>query len=64
VTAALEKLKPPDREILLLKYTEKWSYEQLAEHLGVSVKTVEYRLLRARRAMRGHLRRMGEGEQP
>jgi RNA polymerase sigma-70 factor (ECF subfamily) len=62
VTAALERLTPHDREILLLKYTEEWSYQQLAEHLGVSMKTVEYRLLRARRALRGHLRRFGEGE--
>ena len=63
VAAALQRLTAHDREILLLKYTEDWSYQQLAEHLGVSVKTVEYRLLRARRALRGHLRRFGEGEQ-
>jgi RNA polymerase sigma-70 factor (ECF subfamily) len=43
---------------LLLKYTEGWSYEQLAQHLGVSIKTIEYRLLRARNALRTEL--MGE----
>ena len=64
VTTAMARLTSRDREILLLKYTEKWSYEQLARHLGVSVKTVEYRLLRARRALRRHLRRFDEGEQP
>jgi RNA polymerase sigma-70 factor (ECF subfamily) len=59
VTAALRQLSPQDREILLLKYTQDWSYQQLAERLGVSVKTVEYRLLRARKAMRGYLKGFG-----
>jgi len=51
----LEKLSPQDRQILLLKYTEGWGYEALAKHLGITVKTVEYRLLKARRALRAHL---------
>jgi RNA polymerase sigma-70 factor (ECF subfamily) len=63
VADALDRLQPRDRQILLLKYTEGWSYQQLAEHLGITVKTVEYRLLRARRALRGHLRQFAEGEQ-
>jgi RNA polymerase sigma-70 factor (ECF subfamily) len=62
VRAALQRLRPQDREVLLLKYTEGWSYHQLAEHLGVTAKTVEYRLLRARRALRGHLREFAEEE--
>lgn len=49
---AISELNILDREILMLKYTENWSYKLLAEHLGVKVKTVEYRLLKARRRLR------------
>ena len=48
-----------DREILLLKYTEGWTYKQLAAHLGVKVKTVEHRLMKARRDLRRRLRERG-----
>ena len=61
VAVALEKLSPHDREILLLKYTEGWTYKQLAEQLGVKVKTVEHRLMKARRALRNCLRERGLG---
>lgn len=49
---AISDLNIRDREILMLKYTESWSYKQLAEHLGVKVKTVEYRLSKARQRLR------------
>jgi RNA polymerase sigma-70 factor (ECF subfamily) len=52
---AMKKLPSHDRQILLLKYTEGWGYQELAEHLGITVKTVEYRLLKARRALRALL---------
>jgi RNA polymerase sigma-70 factor (ECF subfamily) len=52
VRQALEKLPPRDAEIMLLKYSEDWSYQQLAEHLGLSVSAVEARLHRARQKMR------------
>jgi len=55
IQESLAKLQPQDRQLLLLKYTEGWSYEQLAQHLGVSVKTIEYRLLRARNSLRVQL---------
>jgi RNA polymerase sigma-70 factor (ECF subfamily) len=55
VQQGLAKLSPQDRQLLLLKYTEGWGYEQLSEHLGVSIKTIEYRLLKARRALRAQL---------
>jgi RNA polymerase sigma-70 factor (ECF subfamily) len=51
VQSALAELPDLDRQILLLKYTEDWTYQQLAEHLGVSITTIEYRLLRARRRL-------------
>lgn len=52
VRKALQNLKPQDREMLVLKYTENWSYTDLANHLGVKIKTVEYRLLKARKRLR------------
>ena len=48
VRRSLACLPRRDAEILLLKYTENWSYRQLAEHLGLSTSAVEARLHRAR----------------
>ncbi len=48
VQEALGRLSPRDAEILLLKYTENWSYQEIAHHLGVSLSAVESRLHRAR----------------
>lgn len=52
VREALHQLKPQDQEILTLKYTENWSYKELAERMGVKVNTVEYRLMKARKKLR------------
>jgi len=52
VREAVARLPPRDAEILLLKYTEDWSYRELAEHLGVSESAVETRLHRARARLR------------
>ena len=52
LSRAIEELRPQQREILTLKYTENWSYQQLADHLGVPVRSVEYRLLQARNQLR------------
>ena len=52
VKHALKKLRPQDREILTLKYTEHWTYKQLAEHLGATTNTIEYRLIRAKKQLR------------
>jgi RNA polymerase sigma factor (sigma-70 family) len=52
VRVALEQLAPRDAQILLLKYTEDWSYHQIAAHLGASHSAVEARLHRARRRLR------------
>jgi RNA polymerase sigma factor (sigma-70 family) len=51
----LEQLDPQDRQILLLKYTEGWGYQELSDHLGITIKTVEYRLLKARKALRARM---------
>ena len=55
---AIETLDEESREILMLKYTESWSYKQLAEHLGTTEKAVERRLARARKKMRHALQSM------
>lgn len=61
VRTALTKLPRRDSEILLLKYTEEWSYHQLAAHLGVSHSAVEARLHRARQRMREELAKLAVG---
>lgn len=55
VRRALAGLPPRDAEILLLKYTEGWSYHQIADSLGISHSAVEARLHRARQKLRGEL---------
>jgi len=52
VRVAVERLAPLDAEVLLLKYTEHWSYDEIARHLGVSHAAVESRLHRARNRLR------------
>jgi RNA polymerase sigma factor (sigma-70 family) len=55
VRQAMSHLATRDAEILLLKYTEDWSYHALAEHLGVSESAIETRLHRARQRLRTEL---------
>lgn len=55
VRVALERMAGRDAEILLLKYTQDWSYRDLAARLGVSTSAVEARLHRARARLREEL---------
>ncbi len=55
VREALGILPERDREILLLKYTEDWSYRDIARHLGISESAVEARLHRVRQRLRERL---------
>jgi RNA polymerase sigma-70 factor (ECF subfamily) len=55
VREAIGRLPRREVEILLLKYTENWSYEQLAQRLGTTESAVESRLHRARRHLRREL---------
>jgi len=55
IREAIGRLHRRDAEILLLKYTQDWSYRQIAEHLGVSHSAVEARLHRARGRLRKEL---------
>ena len=52
---AMTRLRPRDAEMLMLKYTEDWSYRDLARHLGISESAVEARLHRARNRLRKEL---------
>ena len=52
VQQAMQSLNELDRQILMLKYTEGWTYRQLSEHLGVKEDTVESRLTKARKNLR------------
>jgi RNA polymerase sigma-70 factor (ECF subfamily) len=52
VQAAIASLPRRDREVLMLKYRQDWSYGELSEHLGISVSSVEARLFRARQRLR------------
>ena len=49
---ALDQLPDGLREILMLKFSENWSYQQLADHIGISVRAVEHRLLKAKKQLR------------
>jgi RNA polymerase sigma factor (sigma-70 family) len=55
VRVALERLPRREAEILLLKYTEGWSYHEIARHLGIDHSAVESRLHRARARLRSEL---------
>ncbi|HYW79453.1 MAG TPA: sigma-70 family RNA polymerase sigma factor [Thermoguttaceae bacterium] len=55
VRAAMARLPRRDAEILMLKYTESWSYRDISKHLGISESAVEARLHRARGRLRSEL---------
>lgn len=55
IRSAIGRLPRKDAEILLLKYTEGWSYHDIAAHVGISHSAVESRLHRARAMLRRQL---------
>lgn len=55
VRSAIADMDELDRQLLMLKYSEGWSYQQLADHMGVKEDTIEYRLARARKRLKGQL---------
>lgn len=52
VEKALMGLKPDDRAVVVLKHFVSFSYEEIADVLGVPVKTVKSRLFTARERLR------------
>lgn len=57
IHAALEKLKPAHREILILCFLEELSHRQIAEVLGIRAGTVKSRIYYAKRSLRKVLER-------
>ncbi|HEV3415970.1 MAG TPA: RNA polymerase sigma factor [Pirellulales bacterium] len=55
IRVAMARLPSRELEILMLKYTEGWSYKDLARHLDIDHSAVESRLHRARARLRGEL---------
>ena len=55
VTVALESLSPRQREIMLLRWREQLSYEEIASRLNISKKTVAAHLARAMEHLRDTL---------
>lgn len=60
VHTALRALPAKDAEILLLKYGQDWSYQEIADHLGISFSAVQTRLHRARQRLREELHRLSQ----
>lgn len=62
VRDGVRKLNPKDAELLLLKYTENWSYQQIAKHLDITESAVEARLHRARKKLRNLMAALGPAD--
>ncbi|QDT52585.1 ECF RNA polymerase sigma factor SigE [Caulifigura coniformis] len=60
--AAIDQLPQIERDVFLLKHAHHWTYQAIADHLGCTSHTVEHRLLKARRLLRGLLRGQDPGE--
>lgn len=59
VRQAIDKLPTAMKEVVILRYYDHCSYEQIADVLGLSRTTVNGRLTRAKRKLAKHLRRQG-----
>lgn len=55
VRAALDRLPVRDAQVLVLKYSEDRTYQEIATHLGASASAIEARLHRARQRLRNSL---------
>ncbi|MEL7498128.1 MAG: sigma-70 family RNA polymerase sigma factor [Planctomycetota bacterium] len=62
IREGIAQLNVEEREILLLKHTEGWTYQQLADHLGLSLDKVIYRLGKARDNLRNKLQNLTGGK--
>ena len=51
VRAALERLDPADREVVVLKHVDGWTYDEIASRLGIPRGTVMSRLFTARKRL-------------
>jgi RNA polymerase sigma-70 factor (ECF subfamily) len=59
---AMGRISPRHREVLRLREGYEWSYQQIADHQGVQVSTIETLLFRARRSLRREFLFLAEGQ--
>ncbi len=59
IRRAIEQLPAPARELVVLRYYNNLSYEEIASVSGISPAAINGRLLRAKRKMVNYLRRNG-----
>ncbi len=59
IRGAIEQLPANVRELIVLRYYNNLSYEEIGSVLGISKATINGRLTRARRKMAQYLRRIG-----
>jgi RNA polymerase sigma factor (sigma-70 family) len=59
VRRAIEQLPVPAKELIVLRYYNSLSYEQISSVLGISQAAINGRLLRAKRKMAKYLRKNG-----
>jgi RNA polymerase sigma-70 factor (ECF subfamily) len=62
VRTAIDRLPASMREVVILRYYNNCSYEQISAVLGLSKMTINGRLTRAKRKLAKHLRRCGVPE--
>ena len=59
IRRAIEQLPAPAKELIVLRYYNNLSYEQISSILGISRGTINGRILRAKRKMAAYLRKNG-----
>lgn len=62
--SAIDRLDAEDQALFLHKYRDDWSYEQLANELGVDPRHVEYRLVKIKKQLRRLLQSRDQGSNP
>lgn len=62
VLDAMERLRPPDREVLQLAVWEELSHDEIGSILGCKAHAVDQRLLRAKQRLEHELRRAEHGQ--
>ena len=59
IRRAIEQLPAPAKELIVMRYYNSLSYEQISSVLGISRATINGRIARAKRKMASYLRKIG-----
>jgi RNA polymerase sigma-70 factor (ECF subfamily) len=59
IRQAVWRLRPGERELIVLRYYDNMPYEQIAQVLDISIQAVNGRLIRAKRKIAEYLKRNG-----